>query len=1037
MLETLKRYFGYEIFRPLQQEAIQTVLDGKDSLVLMPTGGGKSLCYQIPALMMEGTAVVVSPLISLMQDQVNALNARGIPAAALNSNQGTRQNKQTIMDAVSGRLKLIYVSPERLMLDLGETQLKPADDDIQFEGMTWFDSIFKQIRISMFAIDEAHCVSQWGHDFRPEYKMLNRLRQIFPTVPMMALTATADKLTKRDIVQLLDLHNPEIFTLSFDRPNLSLDVRCGCDSKTKLKTILSLIKRHEGESGIIYCLARKTTETLAEKLKEAGVNAAAYHASLSAKDRTQVQEDFKQGRIDVICATIAFGMGIDKPDVRFVIHYNMPKSIESFYQEIGRGGRDGKPCETLLFYSIGDIVALKQVARDTWHQNLNDDKMWRMQQYAEARVCRRRILLNYFGEESSCGCGNCDVCRNPPQLYDGTMQVQMALSAVIRTNQGASASIVIDILKGRNNAEIVRRGYNELPTFGVGHELTEKEWKDCLLQMLQMGFIDVDYENFRQLKITPLGINTLKERSRIKLAMRRKEEENTPIETRGLTTIKLRNVATFDRDGVTFGNLAPVSIIYGGNGTGKSTLTKVVSDPTAYPDCELEWSDFDAMPVMAYDHRFRQSNISENMPGVFTLGEASAQSSEEIARVREELETRKAECARKRETISETQALMKKNEENFREYAWSNIKKSVPEEFKMALQGAMTKDKFLVKLMSMHQEIGLAMPHDWNELRQRAMVVYQENTPATKEKASNGVLQLSHPDWVHEGMKHLMEGDDKCPFCQQHTITAYLRWMLATYFGEQGKQESAHIGQMMENLDEERKQLTRDVWDTLIRENLAAINTYLDKQSALRQQETTYNTELEQLRQKCTELEQQITQYESTLTSIKPTITRINQLLEEHKYDGFRLAESPVDTNCYQIVRNDGTPAGITLSEGEATLITFLYFMQLAKGALTQEDAGQPRILVIDDPVDALDQKGIAIVNSLINAQIDEMRQGEGLVTQIILLTHNSQLMHALTHPNGAFLPSRDIRFWTLTKSSGTTNAEAHNHECPKIATGS
>lgn len=1034
MLNTLKKYFGYDSFRPLQMEAIESVLNGRDSLVLMPTGGGKSLCYQIPALMLEGTAVVVSPLISLMQDQVNALNARGIPAAALNSNQGTAQNRKTIAEAVSGKLKLIYVSPERLMFDLGETELKPEEDTIQMEGIKWENSIFKQIKISMFAIDEAHCVSQWGHDFRPEYTMLNRLHQFFPGVPMMALTATADRLTRKDIINMLELRDPEVFTLSFNRPNLSLDVRQGCSSKEKLKILKSMIERHKGESGIVYCLARKTTETLAEKLREAGINAAAYHANLSAKERAKTQEDFKQGLVDVICATIAFGMGIDKPDVRFVVHYNMPKSIESFYQEIGRGGRDGKPCETLLFYNPGDMVLLRQVNRVSSLQGLNDDKMKSMQQYAESQVCRRRILLNYFNEESTCDCGNCDVCKNPPQYFDGTLQVQKALSAVLRTNQEASASMVIDILKGHNTAEILRRKYDKLPTFGVGKDVSEKDWRSYLLQMLHLGLVNVDYENYRQLKISQLGIRTLKERLQVRLASTRKDDNTSEITaTRGLSAIRIKNTATFDAKGVAFEGLAPMNIIYGGNGTGKSTLTKVLNDPKSYPDSELEWLDFEELQILAYDHTFRQSNLSENLPGVFTLGEASAQTADEIARVRMELEKCKADCSGKRDAINEVQNVSKKNEDDFREYAWSNIKKSVPDEYKMALQGAMTKDKFLTKLMSMHQEIGLAMPHDWNELRQRAMIVYQESGSATKKETADGGLQLAHPDWVHEGMKHLMERDDKCPFCQQHTITPYLRWLLATYFGEEGKKESDHIGQMMENLDEERKQLTKDIWDTLIRENIAAINTYLDKQSTSKTKEEKLNAELESLKKHCSELEQRIAKYESTLTSIKPTLTRINKLLDDHGYEGFRLAESPTDSSSYQIVRNDGTPASVTLSEGEATLITFLYFMQLAKGANNQEDAGQPRILVIDDPVDALDQKGVNIVTSLINDQINEMRQGEGLVSQIIMLTHNPMLMQTLTHPNGTFIPSRDTHYWTLTKSSGITHAEAHNQECPQL----
>lgn len=1017
----------------MQQEAIQSVLDGKDSLVLMPTGGGKSLCYQIPALMMEGTAVVVSPLISLMQDQVNALIARGIPAGALNSNQGVLQNKKVISDALSGRLKLIYVSPERLMLDLGETDLQPDEDAIQMEGMKWFNSIFKQLNISMFAIDEAHCVSQWGHDFRPEYKMLNRLHQIFPGVPMMALTATADRLTRKDIINLLELNNPEVFSLSFNRPNLSLDVRQGCSSKEKLKILKSLVQRHPGESGIVYCLARKTTESVAEKLREAGINAAPYHASLSAKERAKTQEDFKQGKIDVICATIAFGMGIDKPDVRFVVHYNLPKSIESFYQEIGRGGRDGKPCETLLFYNPSDLILLRQVTRESGSRSLNEDKMKSMQQYAESQVCRRRILLNYFNEETTCDCGNCDVCKNPPQYFDGTLQVQMALSAILRTNQQASSSMVIDLLKGYNRPEILRRHYDALPTFGVGKDVSEKDWRNYMMQIVQMGLADIDYENFRQLKISPLGMKILKERQRVRLAATSKVEEAAASVTRGLTAIRLKNVATFDAEGASFEDLAPVSIIYGGNGTGKSTFSKVLTDPTSYPDCELEWQDFEELDVMTYNHQFRLDNISENLPGVFTLGEASAQTAEEIANIRMELETAKAECARKRDAITETQNLVKKNDDTFREYAWANIKKSVPDEFKMAMQGAMTKDKFMIKLLSVYEEVGLAMPYDWNSLRQRAMVVYQDNGKAPKEQSAAGGLQLTHPDWVHEGMKHLVEGDDKCPFCQQHTVTTYLRWLLANYFGEQGKQESEHIGKMMENLEEERKQLTQDIWNTLIRENVIAINSYLDKQAALDKQTETLNTELEALKQKCTELEQTITKYESSLTSIKPTIIRINQLLEDHGYDSFKLAESPTDPNCYQIVRQDGTPASVTLSEGEATLITFLYFMQLARGAHSQDAAGSPRILVIDDPVDALDQKGIDIVTALLNAQMDEMRQGEGLVSQIILLTHNTQLMQTLTHPNGTFIPSRDVRYWTLTKSSGITHAEAHGQECPSL----
>ncbi|OYU97216.1 MAG: DNA helicase RecQ [Bacteroidetes bacterium B1(2017)] len=485
----LKKHFGFDQFRPLQEDIITGVLNQKDTLVLMPTGGGKSICFQLPALLLPHITLVISPLIALMKDQVEALKANGIAADFLNSSMDEGEQNNLIDKLKRGEIKLLYLSPEKLL--------------------TLASYLEANIKISLIAIDEAHCISQWGHDFRPEYTKLAKLRDLWPNIPVIALTATADKITRKDIVKQLNLQNPNIFVASFDRPNLSLSVKFAVKKKQKLQEISDFIDTRKNESGIIYCLSRKSTEEMASELSEFGISAECYHAGLSSEQRNKVQDNFINDRTKVICATIAFGMGIDKSNVRFVIHNSLPKNMEGYYQEIGRAGRDGLPSDTILYYSLGDIMLLRSFIEDSGQKELNFEKLNRMQQYAETPICRRKILLAYFGETLEMPCNNCDVCKQPRSTFDGTLLAQKALSALVRTEEKVGNNLLIDILRGSHRKEIIENNYDKIKTYGAGKDLPYSDWQKYLLQMLNLGLVEIAYDDNHTLKVSDFGKEVL------------------------------------------------------------------------------------------------------------------------------------------------------------------------------------------------------------------------------------------------------------------------------------------------------------------------------------------------------------------------------------------------------------------------------------------------------------------------------------------------------------------------------------------------
>ena len=496
---TLKTVFGYDTFRPHQEEIISGIIRGEDAFVLMPTGGGKSLCYQIPALHRPGVGIIISPLISLMKDQVDALTANGVAASCYNSSLSEAEARRTLARFHSGELDLLYVAPERLMSDSFLERLQGMEP-------------------ALFAIDEAHCVSQWGHDFRPEYIQLGRLRRLFPSVPLIALTATADPQTRVDIIERLGLGTAACHVAGFDRPNIRYTV---VEKQKPLQQVLSFLAGRSDEAGIIYALSRKRVEEVADKLKAAGIPAAAYHAGLPDRERNRVQEAFQRDDLRIVVATVAFGMGIDKPNVRFVIHYDLPKNIESYYQETGRAGRDGLSAEALLLFGYGDIAISRGLIESGGNPEQNRIELHKLNAMigmAEALTCRRRVLLGYFGERLEEDCGNCDVCLNPPERFDATVEARKALSCVFRVGQRFGMGHVIEVLRGSHSQRITSLGHDRLSTYGIGREISPDAWGSIIRQLIHLGYLGQDMGNYSVLRLTAKARPLLKGEESLSLA---------------------------------------------------------------------------------------------------------------------------------------------------------------------------------------------------------------------------------------------------------------------------------------------------------------------------------------------------------------------------------------------------------------------------------------------------------------------------------------------------------------------------------------
>ncbi|MDX2425043.1 MAG: DNA helicase RecQ [Cycloclasticus sp.] len=504
----LQSTFGYDQFRQPQDEIITELVEGRDAFVLMPTGGGKSLCYQIPALLREGTAIIISPLIALMQDQVDALQQLGIKAAYLNSTLTIKEARQVEQQLLNGEFDLLYVAPERL---LNEAML----------------SMLERCHVALFAIDEAHCVSQWGHDFRPEYQKLRILHERFPTIPRIALTATADQRTRDEIITQLQLEDARVFINSFDRPNIHYAISEGNNPKQRLWRFLQ--ENHPNDAGIVYCLSRKKVEATAEWLSEQGRTALPYHAGLPQETRQKNQQRFLREDGVIIVATIAFGMGIDKPDVRFVAHLSLPKSIEAYYQETGRAGRDGEPANAWMAYGLQDVLTLRQFLQnstaDELHKRAEHNKLESMLGLCELIACRRQALLNYFDEASNQACGACDNCVSPPEKWDGSVAAQKALSTIYRTEQRFGVNYIIDILMGKADQRVLQNGHDKVSTFGIGKEFSMTEWRTIFRQLIALGYLNVEAESYGSLKLTEKCRPVLRGEQALELRKQLKEEK--------------------------------------------------------------------------------------------------------------------------------------------------------------------------------------------------------------------------------------------------------------------------------------------------------------------------------------------------------------------------------------------------------------------------------------------------------------------------------------------------------------------------------